>query len=47
MLGPLVVLAFFAVVAGWNLPVIDWGVPTVLEQARPAGTASGAWRPPR
>jgi NADH:ubiquinone oxidoreductase subunit 5 (subunit L)/multisubunit Na+/H+ antiporter MnhA subunit len=36
-----VVLAFFAVVAGWSLPVVDWGVATVLEQARPAGTALG------
>ena len=36
MLGPLVVLAVFAVVAGWNLPVVDCGVATAVG-ASPAG----------
>jgi len=36
---PLVILAFFAVVAGWPLPVLN--LPELLEQARPLGTAEG------
>ncbi len=40
MVGPLVVLAFFAVVAGWTLG--NFGLPPLLEQARPLGTEHGA-----
>ncbi|MFH1918594.1 MAG: NADH-quinone oxidoreductase subunit L [Planctomycetota bacterium] len=41
MYVPLVVLAFFAVVVGWQIPFTGLGVPTLLEQARPLGTAEG------
>ncbi|RMF96155.1 MAG: NADH-quinone oxidoreductase subunit L [Planctomycetota bacterium] len=41
MVGPLVVLAFFAVVAGWRVPFTGLSLPNLLEQARPAGTAEG------
>ena len=40
MVGPLVVLAFFAIVAGWTLG--GFGLPPLLEQARPLGTEHGA-----
>jgi NADH-quinone oxidoreductase subunit L len=47
MVGPLVVLAFFAVVAGWGAsPGL---LPRFLEQARPLGTEEGAsagWESP-
>ncbi|MEI8372717.1 MAG: proton-conducting transporter membrane subunit [Planctomycetota bacterium] len=43
MVGPLVVLAFFAVVAGWTLtPLGNFGLTPLLEQARPLGTEHGA-----
>jgi len=34
MLIPLVVLAFFAIAAGWTIPGTRWSVPHLLEQAR-------------
>ncbi len=39
MYVPLVILAFFAVVAGWPVPGLN--LPGLLEQARPLGTAEG------
>ncbi len=42
MVAPLVVLAFFAVVAGWTIPLVHFSPPALLEQARPVGTAEGA-----
>ena len=42
MYVPLVVLAFFAVVAGWAVPFTGLSVPNLLEQARPEGTAAAA-----
>ena len=44
MVGPLVVLAFFAVVAGWTTATYlgNFGLPPLLEQARPLGTEHGA-----
>ena len=39
MTMPLVVLALFAVIAGWGLPS-GFGVAGLLEQSRPAGTAA-------
>ncbi|MHB8900305.1 MAG: NADH-quinone oxidoreductase subunit L [Thermoguttaceae bacterium] len=39
MYVPLVILAFFAVVAGWPLPGLN--LPGLLEQSRPLGTAEG------
>ena len=39
MTTPLVVLAVFAVIAGWGLPS-GFGVAGLLEQSRPAGTAT-------
>lgn len=39
MYVPLVVLAFFAVIVGWKLPLLN--LPELLEQARPLGTAEG------
>jgi NADH-quinone oxidoreductase subunit L len=39
MYVPLVILAFFAVVAGWQLPLLN--LPGLLDQARPLGTAEG------
>ena len=39
MYVPLVILAFFAVTAGWPVPGLN--LPGLLEQARPAGTAEG------
>jgi NADH-quinone oxidoreductase subunit L len=44
MYAPLVILAVFAVVAGWNVPLVDLGLEPLLEQARPLGTAEGASR---
>ena len=41
MIVPLVILAAFAIGAGWTLPVVNWGLPELLEQARPLGTAEG------
>ena len=41
MVGPLVVLAVMAVVAGWNFPFTEIGAAPLIEQARPAGTAPG------
>ncbi len=41
MTVPLVILALFAVTAGWSLPLSGVGIPWLLEQARPAGTAEG------
>jgi len=41
MYVPLVILAFFAVVAGWNVPFTDLGLEPLLEQARPEATQSG------
>ncbi len=42
MYVPLVILAFFAVVAGWNLWPTHLGLEGLLEQARPLGTAETA-----
>jgi NADH:ubiquinone oxidoreductase subunit 5 (subunit L)/multisubunit Na+/H+ antiporter MnhA subunit len=41
MVAPLVALAVLAVVAGWTLPT-GFGLANLLEQARPAGTATGS-----
>lgn len=44
MTGPLVLLAVFAVIAGWGLPnfapgpLSNFSIPALLEQARPIGT---------
>ena len=50
MVGPLVVLAFFAVVAGGTLAFAgNFGLVPLLEQARPAGTEAGmsaGWESP-
>ncbi len=42
MVVPLVILAVFAVIAGWNVPGTELGLQPLLEQARPLGTAEGA-----
>ncbi|NQU26100.1 MAG: NADH-quinone oxidoreductase subunit L, partial [Candidatus Nealsonbacteria bacterium] len=42
MTGPLVVLAVFAVIVGWNLPFTDLGLEPLLEQARPEVTVHPA-----
>jgi NADH-quinone oxidoreductase subunit L len=42
MVVPLVILAVFAVVSGWTVPIVNFGVQPLLEQARPLGTAEGA-----
>ncbi len=43
MVGPLVILAFFAIVAGWTLaPLGNFGLTPLLEQSRPLGTEHGA-----
>jgi NADH-quinone oxidoreductase subunit L len=39
---PLVVLAVFAVIAGWEIVGTNVGIRGLLEQARPLGTAAGA-----
>jgi NADH-quinone oxidoreductase subunit L len=41
MIGPLVVLAFFAVVVAWNIPLTNVGLEPVLKESRPMGTAEG------
>ena len=50
MVGPLVILAFFAIVAGWTLaPLGNFGLTPLLEQSRPLGTEHGAatgWQSP-
>jgi NADH-quinone oxidoreductase subunit L len=54
MTGPLVVLAVFAICAGWHFPswapgaLANFGVENLLEQARPVGTlatTTGVWLP--
>ncbi len=42
MVVPLVVLAVFAVVVGWNVPFTELGLEPLLEQARPAVTVHPA-----
>jgi NADH-quinone oxidoreductase subunit L len=42
MWAPLVVLAVFAIAAGWSVPFTNLSVTALLEQARPLGTADGA-----
>jgi NADH-quinone oxidoreductase subunit L len=42
MYVPLVVLAVFAVIAGWSIPRTKLGIEGLLEQARPMGTEEGA-----
>jgi NADH-quinone oxidoreductase subunit L len=42
MVVPLVILAVFAVVSGWTVPVVHFGLTPLLEQARPLGTAEGS-----
>ncbi|MBS0209117.1 MAG: NADH-quinone oxidoreductase subunit L [Planctomycetes bacterium] len=37
MYRPLLILAFFAITAGWTLPFTGFSVTNLLEQARPAG----------
>ncbi len=41
MVAPLVVLAVFAVIAGWNIPFTEIGAKSLIEQAMPAGIAAG------
>ena len=41
MTVPLMILAFFAVVAAWNIPLTHIGLDALLRQAQPAGTAEG------
>ncbi len=41
MVGPLVVLAILAVIAGWPVPGTALSLESLLEQARPAGAAAG------
>jgi NADH-quinone oxidoreductase subunit L len=41
MTVPLMILAFFAVVAGWNVPFTGFGLEPLLRQATPAGIAEG------
>jgi proton-translocating NADH-quinone oxidoreductase chain L len=38
MTGPLLLLALFAICVGWTLPFTNFGVQSLLEQARPIGT---------
>jgi len=49
MVGPLVVLAFFSIVAGWTVPGSSWGIMSFLEQARAPvianGISPGLWWP--
>jgi NADH:ubiquinone oxidoreductase subunit 5 (subunit L)/multisubunit Na+/H+ antiporter MnhA subunit len=42
MYVPLIILAVFAVVVAWNLPLTGIGLEPLLEQSRPAGTAEKA-----
>ena len=37
MTVPLMILAFMAVVAAWNIPWTDIGLKSLLEQSQPAG----------
>jgi NADH-quinone oxidoreductase subunit L len=41
MYVPLVVLAVFAIIAGWSIPGTRWGIEGLLEQARPWVTEGG------
>jgi NADH-quinone oxidoreductase subunit L len=41
MYVPLVILAVFAVIAGWTIPFTDLKLVNLLEQARPLGTGTG------
>ncbi|MBN2292163.1 MAG: NADH-quinone oxidoreductase subunit L [Pirellulales bacterium] len=41
MVAPLVVLAVFAVIAGWNIPFTNIGAAPLIEQAMPAGIEAG------
>ena len=41
MTVPLVILAVLAAIAGWVIPLSGLSLPSLLEQARPAGTAEG------
>ncbi len=41
MVGPLVVLAVFAIVVGWNIPFTNIGARPLIEQAMPAGIEAG------
>ncbi len=41
MIAPLVVLAVFAVVAGWNIPFTNIGARPLIEQAQPLGITAG------
>ncbi|MCS7238157.1 MAG: NADH-quinone oxidoreductase subunit L [Thermoguttaceae bacterium] len=45
MVVPLVVLSVFAIIAGWRLPGLGWGIAPALEQARPISFISGQWWP--
>jgi NADH-quinone oxidoreductase subunit L len=42
MYVPLVILAFFAITVGWQVPFTNFGVTNLLTQAVPDGTANGA-----
>jgi NADH:ubiquinone oxidoreductase subunit 5 (subunit L)/multisubunit Na+/H+ antiporter MnhA subunit len=42
MTYPLIILAFFAIAAGWNIPLTNFGVKNLLAQAEPAGIAESA-----
>lgn len=42
MYVPLVILAVFAVIAGWKVPFTNLGLDPLLEQARPLGTLADA-----
>ncbi len=45
MIYPLVILSIFAVAVGWKIPGVGWGIPEILEQARPGVGLSGImWR---
>jgi NADH-quinone oxidoreductase subunit L len=41
MVGPLVILAILAIVAGWRVPWTGLGLEPLLKQARPVGTEHG------
>jgi NADH-quinone oxidoreductase subunit L len=45
MVMPLIVLATFAVVAGWNIPFVGLGARPLLDQARPSGVELGLESP--
>lgn len=52
MVLPLAILAFLAVVAGWHVPGTNWGIISILDQARatavnpPAGQVLDWWQLP-